>query len=141
MLKIKPCPHCGGEGMARWDSTSGMKGSGAFGYASVTCRKCGATPYALTCYVNDDEEHAVEGVINLWNRRAEDREDKQEPKRDDVTLSQDQVSTMCDVFCRFPHQVKNDEKLIDICVKCPMTGMSKDLTDGSDLPQWGDIVD
>lgn len=140
MFEIKPCPYCGGEGITRWESTKGMRGSGAFGYASVTCRKCGATPYVLACYVNDDEEHAMRGVVDLWNRRAEDVNDK--AKKGRITLSDDQVSVMCDFFCRFPYQVKDDGKLMDICNRCPMTGLSDELiTDGSDLPKWGDIID
>ena len=63
--KLKPCPFCGGEAYARFQRTKGV-----FGYASVECRKCGAVPYVHSLYSLQDEDKAIEGVVEAWNRRA-----------------------------------------------------------------------
>jgi Lar family restriction alleviation protein len=66
--KIKNCPFCGGEAYARF--VPGSKG--AFGYASVECRKCGAVPYVHQAYYLLSKEEATKGVIEAWNRRVND---------------------------------------------------------------------
>lgn len=66
-INIKPCPFCGGKAYARF-----VKEKGAFGYASVECRRCGAVPYVHQAYRNLSIEEAVKGVVEAWNRRTKD---------------------------------------------------------------------
>lgn len=62
-LKIRPCPDCGGEGHVWYDKS---------GFSSVSCECCGKTPFIMCVYSNEDErENVVQGLTELWNRRAE----------------------------------------------------------------------
>lgn len=69
MVKLKPCPFCGGEAYARF-----VKDNKPFGYTSVECRSCGAVPYVHQVY-SGKKEDAVLGAIEAWNRRAKDEND------------------------------------------------------------------
>lgn len=71
MSELKPCPFCGGEAYARF-----VKDKGTFGYTSVECKKCGAVPYVHMAYNNLSKEEAVMGVVEAWNRRANDEAGK-----------------------------------------------------------------
>lgn len=64
MIKLKPCPFCGGEAYTRVSFDKG-----AFSYASVECKKCGAVPYVHQVYFGISKEEAVKGVSESWNRR------------------------------------------------------------------------
>lgn len=59
MIELKPCPFCGGK--ARLFVNGGVR---------VICPKC----YASTRILTDEmeyESNAVETVIEVWNRRAD----------------------------------------------------------------------
>ena len=58
-----------------------------------------------------------------------------------INLNDGQVSLLCDSYCRFPFQVRNDEKLDDICLTCPMNGAEADAPDRPELPKWGEVVE
>ena len=66
MIKLKPCPFCGGEAYARFATDR----RSTFGYASVECKKCGAVPYVHQAYGGLTKEEAIKGVVKAWNRRV-----------------------------------------------------------------------
>jgi Lar family restriction alleviation protein len=68
-MKLLPCPFCGGEAYSRF-----VQSKSAFGYASIECRKCGAVPYVHQVYNGLDNEDAVKGVSEAWNRRVGDND-------------------------------------------------------------------
>lgn len=70
MVELKPYPFCGGEPYFRHP----VKERGtAFETMFVECKKCGASPYGISVYCNDDTENKYKAIAKLWNRRAEDK--------------------------------------------------------------------
>lgn len=58
-----------------------------------------------------------------------------------MNLNNDQMSLLCDSYCRFPYQVRTDEKLDNICLTCPLNGAEADAPDRPELPKWGEVVE
>ena len=58
-----------------------------------------------------------------------------------TNLNDGQVLLLCDIYCRFPFQVRNDEKLDAICLTCPLNGAEADAPDRPELPKWGEVVE
>ena len=46
---------------------------------------------------------------------------KQEEKKQTITEIVEEVKCeMCDNYCKYPNEIKDDEELYDICEKCPL---------------------
>ena len=58
-----------------------------------------------------------------------------------MIITDEQAALICDKYCRFPYQVRTDEKLDDICLTCPLNGAEADAPDRPELPKWGEVVE
>ncbi len=65
MIKLKPCPFCGGEAYYRTPE----KEKGVFEIMMIECKKCGASPYAIQVYDCWPLEEKQNAIAKLWNRR------------------------------------------------------------------------
>lgn len=68
MTELKPCPFCGGE--AYYRTPQHEKGT-AFDIMMIECKKCGASPYAVSVYENASDSDKKTVIAEYWNRRAE----------------------------------------------------------------------
>ena len=64
MAELKPCPFCGSEDIAVWESHSRFSSWSSSHFAQ--CNSCCAT---------SDAFKTMEEAIEAWNRRAEDGEE------------------------------------------------------------------
>ena len=58
-----------------------------------------------------------------------------------MIITDEQAALLCDSYCRFPYQVRTDEKLDDICLTCSLNGAEADAPDRPELPKWGEVVE
>ena len=64
MAELKNCPFCGGEAYYRKPQRDG-----AFDVMMVECKRCGASPFAISVYGGEDMEVKHIAIARLWNRR------------------------------------------------------------------------
>lgn len=67
MVELKPCPFCGGEAYYR---TPQHESGTAFDIMMIECKKCGASPYAVSVYENASDSDKKTAIAEYWNRRA-----------------------------------------------------------------------
>lgn len=68
---------------------------------------------------------------NSWNVHPSFKLDENEAKKiiaeiETLTVSAqiEQIkAAMCDDYCRYPHEINDDEELMEICNRCPLSNL------------------
>ena len=76
LIKLKPCPFCGGEASIKADAHTDYQDPTTF-HVYAKCESCGASAPGVACEfrVKGDYMDVYNAAANQWNERAEQQPD------------------------------------------------------------------